>query len=613
MQVPSLSRLSGWSLFLCAAALTARAQTSPAATSTESVQLERFVVSATRSSQDLNYTPSSVSLVLPGDLAAAQVTDLRVALSREPGVVVVNTGALGGPSSIFLRGANPDQTLFVVDGVRMNDRSATYLNFLGAADLANIERIEVLRGPQSTLYGSSAMGGVILLESVHGVGQPTGSLTATGGSFNTIGGGAAVSGDVSKFGYSASVNRLFTQNDQPRNDLRQWSYATRLEYAASETLTVGGTFRGQNDDYEQTGSRLFPAPGFVTTDNYLGTVYGQMRVADNLVSKLTAGVHRRHYTFTDKYGVSDLRNTRKILDWQNTWQAAPQLEVVAGANLEWSRYIVDTVRSTDDVAAGYVSTTARPIENVTLNAGIRYDDFKSVGGHTTWRTGASWRVASSTKLRATYGTGFSAPGSDDRYGVAQWGQLPNPNIKPESSRGWDAGVDQDLLNRKATVSATYFQNRFRDLFEWEYVDFVTFQGRTTNRAHAKTSGAEFAFRQKLSKQLEASVSYTYLEAKNSDTGARLIRRPRHVFDGELRSEVVSGWTIGTGLHFVADRVERSAAGEDYTTARLFTSYAVQRNLILKLRIENALDERYEEVLGYSSLPRAIFGSVEWRF
>ena len=173
----TLSRLAGWSLLASACAATPLATRAQAPVE----QLDAYVVSATRTPQDPKLSSSSITLLPLADLQTAQTVDLRTALAQTPGVAVVSSGATGGQSSVFLRGADSDQTLFVVDGVRMNDRSTAYLNFLSGADLLGLERGEVLRGPQSTLYGSSAMGGVILLETAHGGGQPAGVAEATAG------------------------------------------------------------------------------------------------------------------------------------------------------------------------------------------------------------------------------------------------------------------------------------------------------------------------------------------------------------------------------------------------------------------------------------------------
>jgi vitamin B12 transporter len=605
------SRLAGRSLIVVAAlaaAVSVRAQEAH-------TLLDNYVVSATRTPQEPQYVSSSVTALSLSDLADLQIIDLRTALAAEPGVVIVNTGPAGGVSSVFLRGASSHQTLFVVDGVRMNDRSASYGNFLGGGDLGGLDRIEVLRGPQSTLYGSSAMGGVILMDTAHGCAPFSGRLAVTAGSFDTFGSSLAAQGGTKTIGYSASVGVYDTANDRPANDYRVWSYSTRLEASLRPALLVGATFRGQNGDYEDLGSLSWPGRATVANDNYLGTVYASARVGESFNSRLTLAEHVRNYTYTDlAWGsVSELKNRRDILDWQNTWLATKAVEIVAGTNVEHSRYTVDGTRTTDDIAAGYLSTTVKPLASVAVTGGLRYDDFDSVGSATTWRTGVSWLPVAGTKLRATYGTGFSAPGSDDRYGVPEWGQLANPDLKPEKSRGWDVGIDQSLLAGRVTLAATYFQNKFRNLFEWQYVDYVTYQGKTVNRAKATTNGVEFAASARITDTVKTRLTYTYLEATNDVDHVRLARRPRHTLDGEVSVQVLKPWLAGAGVHFVADRADGALTLEDYTTVRLFTSYALRPDLTLKARVENLLDERYAEVAGYPALPVAAYGSVEWRF
>jgi vitamin B12 transporter len=588
------------------------AQSAPADHSSPAVALDRFVLSASRTPQDPHYTPSSVTVLSLEDLHTAQVTTLAAALNEQPGVILYNTGAVGGQSGILLRGANSDQTLFVVDGVRMNDRSAEYLNFLGSADLGGIDRLEVLRGPQSTLYGSSAMGGVILVNTAHGSGTTHGTLAATGGSFDTLGGSADLGGAIQGLSYAASVGRFVTENDRPHNASHQWNAAARLEYAAAPGLLVGATFRGLNARYDEPGSRLYPFPGTVQSENALTTVYGEARAGEEFTSRLTVASHLREYTWRSGGFAAPQSNNREILDWQNTWTPSHAAEIVAGANFERSRYVIDGRGDSDRVSAGYVSGTLRPADAVTLTGGVRYDHYRSVGSATTGRAGLAWLPVKGTKLHATYGTGFNAPSVADRYGVPDWGQLANPSLVPEKSRGWDAGIEQEFADGTVTLSATYFQNKFRNLFEWEYVNYVTYEGRTANRSHASTDGIELAATARVNRSVQTRVSYTYLDAHNDDTGARLIRRPRHNGDAELRGQIAAPWTAGVGLHFVASNMDYAAFG-GYTTARVFTSYAVRPDLLLKVRVENALNRRYEEVYGYPALPRGFFGSVEWKF
>lgn len=578
-----------------------------------SIPLERLVVSASRTPQDIDFTPSSVSLVPLDDLQTRQVPSLSAALSEQPGVIVLNTGAFGGQSSILMRGANAEHTVFVVDGVRMNDRSAQYLNFLGAADLTGIDRVEVLRGPQSTLYGSAAMGGVILIDTTRGCNTPTGSISATAGSFSSYGAAATVSGGGHSYGYSASLGHFETDNDRPNNAARQWSYSARLEDRVAPALLLGATFRGQNAFYDEPGSLLYFAPGSLRANNSLTTVYGEVDVANNFVSRLTLASHLRQYTWTDTYGASPQQNNRSILDWQNTWEAARNAEIVAGFNWEDSKYAVGGNADTDHIAAGYISATVRPINPINLTAGLRYDDYTSVGSATTGRVGVAWLPMVGTKVHATYGTGFNAPSTSDRYGVPAWGQIANSNLAPEKSRGWDVGVEQSFFHDTATVDVTYFRNKFRGLFQWQYVDYVTYQGMTVNLDRARTQGVEIAATGKISTHLKARVSYTYLDARDSDTGARLTRRPRHTGDASIESEVLKNWILGAGIHLSAGRLDGSTVMPDYAVARIFTSYALRPDLLLKLRVENALDKSYQEVRGYPALPVGVFAGAEWKY
>ncbi len=572
------------------------------------VDLPDYVVSATRTPQDAQFTTSSVDVLPMLRLDLAQIGDLRTALATIPGVNIVNTGAPGGQSSVFIRGAASTQTLFVVDGIPMNSRSAGYNNFLGSADLAGVDRVEVLRGPQSTLYGSSAMGGVIFIDSARGCGAPTGTVAGTFGSFDTFGASAAVKGGTEKLGYSASLGRFHTNNDQPHNGFDSWSYSTRVEGTPTADLLVGATFRGQQGDSEQ----YVYGEADVAADNHLATVYAQWSQNKDFASRLTAGQHQRRYVYDDGAYPSVIRDRRDVIDWQNTWFDFQGAELVAGATVARERHTSDGVSATADNAAGYFSTTVHPSKNSTVNAGLRYDDFETFGSAWTWRAGASWLPVASTKLHASVGTGFCAPSSDDVDGNPAWGMLANPSLNAEQSTGWDVGVDQKLFGDAVTASATYFQTRYRDRLVY-VSDPVTWVGRTENVSRAKSAGLETALAITVAKNVRTRLAYTYLEARDTTADKRLPRQPRHTVDAEVTAQPFAAWTVGAGMRVVASRVDTYVALEDYTALRFFTSYEVVRNLLLKVRLENALDERYQEVAGYDALPFGAFGGIEYKF
>ncbi|MEJ1962816.1 MAG: TonB-dependent receptor [Gammaproteobacteria bacterium] len=209
-----------------------------------------------------------------------------------------------------------------------------------------------------------------------------------------------------------------------------------------------------------------------------------------------------------------------------------------------------------------------PTEALTLTAGVRLDHFDSVGSAFTWRAGLAWMAWPDTKLRATYGTGFAAPGSSDRYGVPAWGQLPSPGLRPEKSRGWDVGVDRSFLGGALTFSTTWFDNRFRDLIDWSYTDLQTLDGMYVNRSRASTQGVELGVVAQPLPSWHLRLGYTWLDGHDDDTGERLMRRPRNSADLSTWLDVTSRWTVGFGLRAVDDRVDSAGPTGNYSVARL---------------------------------------------
>lgn len=610
----SLSAASAGSLALVLAAPAAGQESRH----TAAVDLPDYVVSATRTPQDVQFTTSSVD-VLPLDvLARIQIDDLSTALSQIPGVNIVNTGATGGQSSIFIRGSASTQTLFVVDGVPMNTRSAGYNNFLGGADLVGLDRIEVLRGPQSTLYGSSAMGGVVFVDSTRGCGDLTGKVSTTFGSFDTLGASVAVSGGVEKLGYSASLARFHTDNDLPKNGYDSWSYSTRVEGTPTANLLVGATFRGQQGDYEETGSRWGYGASTVAADNHLSTLYAQWSQDKEFASRLTLAQHQRRYTLVGPWSTSEIRDRRDFADWQNTWYNFEGAEIVGGASFEHAYHNSSAGETTADNAAGYLSTTVHPTKDSTVNAGLRYDDFDTFGSAWTWRTGASWLPLAGTKLHASVGTGFCAPTNEDTDGNPAWGMMANPDLDAEKSTGWDLGVDQKFFNDAVTAGITYFNTRYKDRILY-LSDPVTWVGRMENVERSRAEGLEVAVAADFTSTVSGRLAYTYTDARNTDTDARLQRIPHHTLDADVTVRPIEGLTVGAGVHYVGGRWDKTPEHPalyqipDYATVRLFASYEVWKDVLIKARVENLLDKDYDEAGGYDALPVRIFGGIEYKF
>ncbi|HYD84674.1 MAG TPA: TonB-dependent receptor, partial [Opitutus sp.] len=220
----------------------------------------------------------------------------------------------------------------------------------------------------------------------------------------------------------------------------------------------------------------------------------------------------------------------------------------------------------------------------------------------------------SVKLRASYGTAFRSPSFLDLYGRSAF-YVGNPELEAERARGWDAGVDYYLPENRGRWSATWFDTRFRDLIAY---DFTVFPSTVRNIEQARTRGLEVSARHPIG-GTDLRLAYTYLEAINSTQQIRLVRRPRHALSADFWRELGRGFSAGVGVGFVADRRDVHAEtfatidAEDYTVARIYAEWQASERLKLTLRLENLLDERYEEVNGYPALGRGVFAGAAWRF
>ena len=623
---------------IAATATSSRAQTAPApgAAPDDTVQLEAYIVSASRSQQNIKLTPSSVTSLALSEMRRIQIPDLRTALQLVPGVNVSELGgASGSQSAIYIRGAGGNQTLFLIDGIRMNaeDWTSDYRNFLGASGLAGLDRVEILRGPQSTLYGSAAMGGVISLETARGRGPAAGHVAVDGGSFNTLGASIAAAGSApvatqltsasQTLSYSAALTTAYTENDRDFNLSRQLSGSTRIEYQIASRLAAGFTYRGLRSRYKEPGpTHDLTQAGLLDLNIDIATLYAAWKPAASFETRLTGGWIQNIYDWDSSYPAY-AHSTRNVIDWQNTWQAHAQLQLVAGVNAEWSRYDSGDALESERLASVYLNAVATPLKNLELTAGIRGDDYSTFDTHATWRAGAAYRLEQSkTTLRATYGTGFNAPAP--QYVLGGGWYAASPDLKPEKSKGWDIGVEQDLWRDRLTAGATFYKNDFDNKFVATPNAYYLYQ--YYNVPGATTKGVEAYIYARPADGLGAQLSYTYLDTRDS-AGARLIRMPRHILAADINYQFTKALLAGVGLNWAGGRPDEAYSiydatwtpttivqkMPDYVTVRAYASYNVCKNLKLKLRVENLFDKKYDTVAGYPALPLGVFGGVEWRF
>jgi vitamin B12 transporter len=590
----------------------------------EAGQLEPVVVVATRTPEDPATLGSAVDVETAADLAREQALTPAAALGAIPGVTALANGAPGSDVSVFTRGADSDQTLFLVDGIRLNDANTDYAVFLGGARLGATDMVEVARGPQSTLYGSEAVGGVVSIQAQKGAGEPTAAVSLEAGSFGSVSGAFDSQGQRDAWSWSLSVSGSRTQNDRPNNAFEGSGLVLRLDRDVSGSLDVGATVRGFQGRYGDPGDIYTNDPyAHENEANWLATVFADLRPAPGWTARVTVGGQERRYvSFDELPGVfadtTTVRSQRGVLDLQATRDGLGDQKVTAGftAETEWTRD--DGYGGIDRhqaLLAAFAEDQWHPAPWAYLTGGLRYDDFDTFGSSVTGRVTAAWLSPSRRlKLRASCGTGFNAPSFLELYGVAT-GYAGNPDLRPERSAGGDAGVDWYLPGRKGTLSATWFRTRTRDLIVY---DFSVYPGTTENVDRALAQGVELEAKLELAPGLSLRAAYAYLEADDLTDASRLLRRPRNSASADIWRDFGRGLSTGAGIQAVAGMQDVDAlsyltvSDPGYAVARVYGEWKATAHLSLKARIENALDRRYQPVNGYPALGRAVYGSVEWR-
>ncbi len=599
---------------------------------TNAVSQQSVVVTATKVEQWLSAVGSSVTVVDQRQLSERQCTTVEEALREVPGLDVVQLGGAAGTMSTFIRGAASEQTLVLVDGVPLNDPSGVGRGAdLSQMPAQNIERIEVLRGPQSTLYGADALGGVINIITKKGTGPVGGEVSAEAGSFNTFNENAAVRGGTSNYNYSVGVSRQDSdgissaaeKNGNPEKDgYRRTDVSGKLGWTTADEFEANVLVHWNQSDYAYDDF-LDGRP--VDGDNQgtveLVSLYGEGK------GKLMDGFWRprvggawvsQSREDTSSVGTSSFDSLLQKLEWQNDLYLGEANILTAGAELQ--QEAADSTYET----AGYVDRFDRKTARhqsayaqdilmtgpLTTTAGGRVDSYDSFGTESTWRVAPSYDITSSgSRIKGSYGTGFKAPSLFQLY--SSYG---SPNLNPESSKGWDAGVEQEIAGDFIVVGATYFENQFEDLIDY---DFVTMKYGNINQA--ETRGVETFVTAKPVKDLSVRAAYTYTDTENKLTGEQLLRRPRnkvaldttYAFTAKLKGTV--------GVIYVGERADEDFATyrvttlDGYMLVNLYASYDVRKNVTLFGRVENLFDEEYEQAIGYGTPGRAGYGGVKITF
>ncbi|WP_040133827.1 TonB-dependent receptor plug domain-containing protein [Azospirillum argentinense] len=631
VRVPRLHRTASFAALLGSLALPVSAlPTSAFADSTTITTLPPVSVTANRVPTAAEETGSALTVITREELEQRQTQVLSDALRAVPGVAVNRTGPMGTLTQLRIRGSEGNQTLVLIDGIEVNDPAAgseyDFANLLAG----DVERVEVLRGPQSALYGSDAVGGVVNIVTRRGAGAPRFGAAVEGGSFGTAAGRASfgtgtdrydlfLSGQgVTSDGVSVADKRLGNpEKDGYRNGTLTGNAAVRPT-ERSEIAVTGRYTRFRTDTDGFVGGRGAVDDGTSTAgEQYFGRLQGKIALLDGKwehIVGLTHGRQQRDYrddakTVTSRY---DGRKTKTDYQTNLTLNSGPADHVLTAAvEHEEDKAISRSSFSSFDRSIGSTGLVGQYklglFDRLTLTGSVRHDANDLFRDATTWRTTAAYLIEESgTKLRASYGTGVKNPTLFELYGYTAT-YAGNPNLKPERARGWDAGFDQALWGTRASVDGTWFDQRIRDL--------ITGTGRTSvnmpGESHIR--GFELGLSVEPIDRLTVRGSYTWTDGEDS-TGAELVRRPKQLASlnvnyrfledrananlGVVYNGRSSDWAYDP---FYNRQVVNLAP---YTLVNMAGSYALSEGVEVFGRVENLFDRRYQEVWTYGAPGRA---------
>ncbi len=593
-------------------------------------QLPEIVVSASRVPLEARAVGSAVTVITGEEMERKQVRVLSDMLREVPGIAISRSGGVGALTQARIRGTEGNHTLVIIDGIEVNDPAAFSQFYFDDLLAADIERIEVLRGPQSALYGSDAIGGVINIMTRRGRGPVTGSLDLEGGSFGTGSGSAGIRGGGDRHHFSFAGTGFTTsgvsiapesEGNREKDGYRNRTYNAKLGMELLEHLEVELFGRhvdsrvGTDPPGDVEGiSRPVDGDAETKTTHWTGRTQLNYSLFDGAWEhKVGAAINQKKRDFftdgpPDRY---DGRKTR--FDYQtNVFFESPALAEATHSVTFLTEHEKDSQRirafvdTDDDVTnRGYTGSYQVGLwERLFLSGSLRHDDNNHFKDATTFRVTAAYLLdGSGTRLHGSYGTGVKNPDLFELFGYST-GFVANPDLKPERSTGWDMGVEQRLVDDRLSLDLTYFNNRITDLIQGS--------GNTTDNLDGTTSiqGLEITVHARITEDLTFSGQYTYTDSEDAD-GVELIRRAKHLASANLAYDFLDDRAdLGIGIDYNGEQNDNQFLGahpwatrvtlDDFVLVHVMASYALRNNVEIFGRIENLLDDDYEEVFGFSN-------------
>ena len=620
------------------------------------LETREVVISATKTPVPVTQLTSAVEVITGEELERRHVKTVVDALRLSQGVTVFSNGGPGSSSSVRIRGSNSDQVLVVIDGAIMN--SATLGNFnLANLTTDNIERIEILRGAQSMLWGADAMGGVINITTKKGSGAPSASAFFEYGSFSSIREGGQASGKTGPVDFSVALSRWdytgfsavnYRRGASERDGFHNWQTSARIGIALPHEGRLDVNFRllqgrtnidgGFGPGFDTLGA-FTNSQQFVYSASYsqpITTWWNQALTVSRQTedSETFSGTTQRDLqtglvssTFAFRSQIDTLANR---VEWQHNFQIGKPLLLTAGyqfrdqqgENRDLLTNNLDIPHKVLSSHAGFAQAQLNLWDRVFATAGVRQDEYNVFGSATTYRATAGYlHQETGTKLRSSYATGFRAPTFNQLY----FPNFGNPGLKPEKSQSMDIGVDQYLLDNRLTLSGGFFWNHFRDMIVAQeslavcglspFGPFAAFCAQ--NIGAVSTKGWEASIKYAVVrdvpwvKSLDVQAQYTNTLSRDLalQPGNRAQRIPVDQWSLVVSYQPIEPLRINLEGRYVGSRfndVNNQQPMRAFDVWNLSASYNVTNRVQTYVRLDNIFNEKYEEILLFGTPVRSIF-------
>jgi len=609
----------------------------------EEVATREIVVTATKLAVPIEEVASSVTIVTDTEIEEKGQKTVGEVLRSVPGVDVVRSGGAGGNTVVFLRGANSEHTLVLIDGVEANNPITPNRAF-NFADLSteNVERIEIVRGAQSTLYGSDALGGVVNIITRRGAGEPTGEVSVEGGSYATFTERAALRGGGQAYDYSLGVSRNDSggisaadarDGNTEHDRYGSSAFSVRAGASPSDIIDLDATFRYESgrSDIDDSGGVGGDDPNrIVLNDNLFTRGQATVSLLDGRLEQIW-GIGYSDQRFEDNDDPdpahpnerlrSDYDGSRLKFDVQNNVTVSEAAVLILGLETEEEKGS-SSYRSLSDfgpydaflpeqsarTSGVYTQLSVDIIDDLFSTFGVRVDDHDEFGDEVTWRIAPTYTIdETATKLAATVGTGYKAPSLFQLYSEYGFAEL-----EPEESLSLDASIEQ-VIDDDVLVGVTWYRNDFDNLITFDPNTYIF-----ANIADATTHGIETFVSAEVDEGIDLRLSYTYLDSRDDATGEALLRRARHKATADLTVDLADGLSttlsgVLTGIRYDNDFSTFPATRAtlpSYVVVNAAVTYQLSKRWDIFARVENMFDREYEEVLGYGTLGAAGYGGMK---